>query len=258
MRRDTATDEPVEELASAIGGISSEPFRLKSQSFIDPLYHGFCRRDLVVASSGGGFHIDDHCVLDVDQVIEPIAELHTLVRLRCPSRAWIHGRDHLWQLAIGVRIFIIERRKKLGNRAGLTLWQGPIDLIRRLAMISAGVGLHDARIDGKAFALNQTSIHAGPRHRLEHMAQEVAVAEAAVPIDRKCRVIWYFVVEIEATKPAVGEMQLYLLAQLPLKANAIAVAHHLTRVRNWTEVQLDFSAHNRDNQNDKFRAGSAA
>ena len=32
----------------------------------------------------------------------------------------------------------------------------------------------------------------------------------------------------------------------------------LTRVRNWTSVQLDFSAHNRDNQNDKFRAGSAA
>jgi hypothetical protein len=31
-----------------------------------------------------------------------------------------------------------------------------------------------------------------------------------------------------------------------------------TRVRNWTEVQLDFSAHNRDNQNDKFRVGSAA
>ena len=54
------------------------------------------------------------------------------------------------------------------------------------------------------------------------MAQEVAVAEAAVPIDRKCRVIWYFVVEIEAAKPAVGEMQFYLLAQLPLKANAIA------------------------------------
>ena len=32
----------------------------------------------------------------------------------------------------------------------------------------------------------------------------------------------------------------------------------LTRVRNWTSVQLDFSAHNRDNQNVKFRAGSEA
>src|SRR6266536_6509914 len=39
---------------------------------------------------------------------------------------------------------------------------------------------HDARIDGKAFALDQASVHAGSHHRLEHTAQEVAVAEAAV------------------------------------------------------------------------------
>jgi hypothetical protein len=39
---------------------------------------------------------------------------------------------------------------------------------------------------------------------------------------------------------------------------AAFLSYFLTRVRNWTEVQLDFSAHNRDNQNDKFRAGSAA
>jgi hypothetical protein len=36
-----------------------------------------------------------------------------------------------------------------------------------------------------------------------------------LPIDRECRVIWHFVVEIEATKPAVGEMELDLLAQPP-------------------------------------------
>src|SRR5437667_11864834 len=58
------------------------------------------------------------------------------------------------------------------------------------------------------------------------MTQEVAVAEAAMPIDRECRVIWHFVVEIEAAKPAIGEMQLNLLAQSPLKANAVAVAHN--------------------------------
>src|SRR5262249_19119068 len=30
-----------------------------------------------------------------------------------------------------------------------------------------------------------------------------------------------------------------------------------TRVKNWTFVQLDFSAHNQDNQTRRFRAGSA-
>src|SRR4029453_11533541 len=123
MRRDPATDEPVEELAGTIGGISSDPFGLKSQSFISPLDHRFRRGDLVVGPAGGGFFpIDDHSVLDADQIIEPIAELHPLVRLPRPSRAWIHRRDQLRQLAIGVRIFIIARRKKLSHRAGLTLW----------------------------------------------------------------------------------------------------------------------------------------
>jgi hypothetical protein len=38
---------------------------------------------------------------------------------------------------------------------------------------------------------------------------------------------------------------------------AAFLTYPLTRVRNWTEVQLDFGAHNRDNQNNKFRAGGA-
>src|SRR4029450_5713484 len=69
----------------AIVGRSSDPFGLKSQSFISPLDHRFRRRDPVVGPGGGGFHIDDHCVLDVDQVIEAIAELHPLVGLCCPG-----------------------------------------------------------------------------------------------------------------------------------------------------------------------------
>jgi hypothetical protein len=47
----------------------------------------------------------------------------------------------------------------------------------------------------------------------------------AVPIDRECRVVRYGVVQIEAAQPAVSEMQLDLLAQSPLEADAVAVAH---------------------------------
>ena len=56
----------------------------------------------------------------------------------------------------------------------------------------------------------------------EHMAQDVALAEPAMPIDRECRVVRYGVVQIEAAKPAVSEMQFDLLAQPPLEADAIA------------------------------------
>src|SRR5262249_3585776 len=98
-------------------------------------------------------------------------------------------------------------------------------LPRGLASIPAAARLHAARIARKAFALDQAGIHASPHYRLEHMAQEVAVAEAAVPIDRECRVVRYGIIEIEAAKPAVSEMQFDLLAQSPLEADAIAVAH---------------------------------
>src|SRR5262249_25047747 len=97
--------------------------------------------------------------------------------------------------------------------------------LRGLTAIPAGVRLHDARIDGKAFALDQASVHTSPHHRLEHTAQEVAVAEAAVPIDRECRMVGYGVVQIEAATPTVSEMQFDLLAQASFEADAIAVAY---------------------------------
>jgi hypothetical protein len=72
---------------------------------------------------------------------------------------------------------------------------------------------------------DEAGIHAGSNHRLKNMAQDVAVAEAAMAINRERRVIGNLVVEIKPTEPAVGQMQLNLLTQPPLKANAVAVAN---------------------------------
>src|SRR6185295_5060685 len=47
----------------------------------------------------------------------------------------------------------------------------------------------------------------------------------AMAINRERRVIGNLVVEIKPTEPAVGQMQLNLLTQPPLKANAVAVAN---------------------------------
>src|SRR6266567_4434234 len=167
MRRDALSNQPTEELTGAICRISSETVRFKSQSFLGSGDHCLRRRDFVIGASGSSLHIDDHGVLNVDQIIEPIAELHALVSLRRPGRARIDRRDHLRQLAVGVPIFVIERREELGNRTGLPLWQRPVDLIRSLTAIPASVRLHHARIDRKAFALDQASIHTSLHHRLD-------------------------------------------------------------------------------------------
>jgi hypothetical protein len=52
------------------------------------------------------------------------------------------------------------------------------------------------------------------------MTQDVAVAEAAIAIDRERRMIGNRVIEIEPAEPSVGQMQLDFLAQPPLEADA--------------------------------------
>src|SRR5260370_42343510 len=106
MRRDALSNQPTEELAGAIGRISSQTVRFKSQSFLGSHDHCLCRRDFVIGAGGSSFHIDDYGVLNVDQIIEPITELHALVGLRRPGRARLDRRYHLPQLASGVPIVL--------------------------------------------------------------------------------------------------------------------------------------------------------
>jgi hypothetical protein len=51
------------------------------------LIHRLCRSDLVISTGRRGLHVDDNRVLDVDQVIKPVAELDALVGFRGPGRA---------------------------------------------------------------------------------------------------------------------------------------------------------------------------
>ena len=64
------------------------------------------------------------------------------------------GRDQLRWFVVGVWIFVIEPGQELGGGAGLSLRCRPVDLPGRLAVIAAGVSLHDAGIDGEAFTLD--------------------------------------------------------------------------------------------------------
>ena len=80
------------------------------------------------------------------------------------------------------------------------------------AVAVAGIGLDQAGVDGKAFAADQPLGNAPLQHGLEQSPQQVAVTKAAMAVLREGRVVGHLAVEPEPAEPAVGEVQMDLLA----------------------------------------------
>src|ERR1700722_17570492 len=82
----------------------------------------------------------------------------------------------------------------------------------------------DAGVYCKGFASHDPFRHAAPHHDLEQLAQEIALAEAAVAVLGEGRMIWNVAVEPQPAEPAIGQIKMDLLLQPSLRANAEAVA----------------------------------
>jgi len=143
------------------------------------------------------------------KIVQPIPELHALVGLGRPGRLGIRRRDYLGRLALitalsfalgsttlivilGIAFshrFGFECCKILSHRTLLPLFLSPIDFSRRLAMITARVRLHDARVHGKPLALDETHPHRSYDDALENMAQDAALAESVQPVLGERRVV---------------------------------------------------------------------
>src|SRR5215472_19081261 len=101
---------------------------------------------------------------------------------------------------------------------------GDLPLAAWHASLPVGVGLDHAGVDREALAADQPLIDAALHCRLEHAAQQIALAEATVPVLREGRMIRHRTIEPKPAEPAVAEVQVDLLAQSSLRANANAVA----------------------------------
>ncbi len=92
-------------------------------------------------------------------------------------------------------------------------------------LLPARISLDQAAINREALATDQALRDAAGQHGFEEAAQKVAVPEAAVPVFRERGVVRHPAVEPEAAEPAIGEVQVDLVAEPPFRPDAEAVAH---------------------------------
>src|SRR5579864_2824932 len=85
------------------------------------------------------------------------------------------------------------------------------------------------------------------------MAQDIAVPEPTMPVAREGRMVGHLVIEPEAAKPAIRQVQMDLFAQAPFGSDTHAISHdqhpdHQLRVDRWPThaavepLQLDTDA----------------
>jgi hypothetical protein len=94
----------------------------------------------------------------------------------------------------------------------------------RDAALAVGVGRNQAGVDGEAFPADQALRHAASHHGLEQLAQQITLAETAVGVLRERRVIRHVAIPAQPAEPAIGQVEVNLLAQPPLRADPEAVA----------------------------------
>src|SRR6202042_465811 len=82
----------------------------------------------------------------------------------------------------------------------------------------------DAGVDCEGFASHDPFFHTARHNGLEQLAQEIALAEATVSVLGERGMIGDVAVEPQSTEPAIGQIEMDLLAQPSLRANAEAVA----------------------------------
>ncbi len=94
----------------------------------------------------------------------------------------------------------------------------------RAAGLAIGVGADQAGVDRKPFATYQPLGHASRDRRFEQRAQQVAIAEAPVAVLREGRVVGHVAVQPQPAEPAIGQVQMHLVAQPALGPDAHAIA----------------------------------
>ena len=87
------------------------------------------------------------------------------------------------------------------------------------------IGDDHAGVDGQGFAAHQPLAHAARCCRFEQLTQKIAVAEAAMAALGRGRVVGRAAIEAQPAEPAIDQIEVNLVTQPPLGADAVALTH---------------------------------
>ena len=217
--------QPVQHLGRAVGRVGGEPFGPQIVALVHPLDHGPGGGDLGLAHGRGRLDVHDDGVIEVDQVVGGVGEEGQALVGAGPSGRRIRGRDEL-----GRRPASPRRRRRRPAPPDTRRWRGsPLRAGR-----PSSPGTPRWRLASALIRLASTAKPSPPTRpsamqrrddRLEQLAQQVALAEAAVAVLREGRVVGHVAVQPQPAEPAIGEVEMNLLAEPPLGPDAEAVAH---------------------------------
>jgi hypothetical protein len=74
-------------------------------------------------------------------------------------------------------------------------------------------------IDGESLAADQTDLNARSNHALKHATEDLALTEALIAGAGERRVVWYGIFQAQLAKPPIGQINLNLAADLPLRSD---------------------------------------
>src|SRR5215469_9995223 len=211
---------------------------MEIEAFARPLNHALGSEHLCLTDRRRGLDVDDDRVVGVDQVISRIGEEGLTAMRAGPACRWIGRRDELRRdFSCCAECRVVKDGEILRNRAARRFWWQA--LVALDALLTAGFRLDQAAVDGEPFATHQSLLDAAAYDVLEEAAKQVAVAEPTVAVLGKGRVIWHLTIEPEPAEPTVGEIEMDLIAQPTLRADAEAIAdnqhtHHQLGIDRWT------------------------
>ena len=93
------------------------------------------------------------------------------------------------------------------------------------ASIAARVTMHETAVNCETFARNNADLTALLDHFLKQHAVNIGLAKPAVAVLGEGRMIWHGSFQPQPAEPAIGQVEMHLIAQLPLGTNAISLAN---------------------------------